>query len=64
MLLRGIIPLSGDPHVATGSTPGIAVIKVKEDGKTGVIKKIIRITNPDTNGVEQADAHGIRVRLK
>jgi hypothetical protein len=62
--LRGPNPLSGSPHVATGSTPGLGVIQVTQGGKSGVLKSVVQISNIDTAGVERADAHGIRVRLK
>jgi hypothetical protein len=62
--LRGPNPLSGSPHAATGSTPGLGVIEVTQGGKQGVLKSVVRISNIDTAGVERADAHGIRVRLK
>lgn len=35
--LRGPNPLSGSPHAATGSTPGLAVIQVTNGGKAGVL---------------------------
>jgi hypothetical protein len=62
--LRGPNPLSGSPHAATGSTPGLGVIQVTQGGKGGVLKSVVRISNIDTAGVERADVHGIRVRLK
>ena len=61
---RGPNPLSGSPHAATGSTPGLGVIQVTEGGKGGVLKSVVRISNIDTAGVERADVHGIRVRLR
>jgi hypothetical protein len=62
--LRGPNPLSGDPHVATGTTPGLGVVQLTEGGRTGSLKSVVRISNPDAAGTERADAHGIRVRLK
>jgi hypothetical protein len=62
--LRGPNPLSGSPHAATGSTPGLGVIQVTQGGKGGVLKNVVRISNLDTAGVERADPHGIRVRLR
>lgn len=62
--LRGPNPLSGDPHVSTGSTPGLGVIQVSNSGITGFLKSVIPIHNIDAGGVERADAHGIQVRLK
>lgn len=62
--LRGPNPLSGDPHVATGTTPGLGVVQLVQGGRSGFLKSIVRISNPDAAGTERADAHGIRVRLK
>lgn len=62
--LRGAFPLSGDPHAATGSTPGIGVIRVSPDGKTGVLVAIARIANVDAAGIDRADPHGLRIREK
>jgi hypothetical protein len=62
--LRGPNPLTADPHVSTGSTPGIGVIKLTEGGRSGVLRRVGRISNLDAGGVERADPHGIRVRRK
>jgi hypothetical protein len=62
--LRGPNPLSGSPHAATGSTPGLGVIQVTQGGKAGKLTSVVAISNVDTGGVERADSHGIRVRLK
>jgi hypothetical protein len=60
--LRGSIPLSGDPHASTGSTPGLCVLKVKDGGRTGKVERITRIANVDVAGIERADPHALRVR--
>jgi hypothetical protein len=60
--LRGPNPLSGDPHASTGSTPGMMVVRVTHGGSAGVVKGIVPISNRDAQGIERADAHGIRVR--
>ena len=60
--LRGPNPLTADPHVSTGDTPGVAVIRVQQGGRTGEIVDVMRISNVDAGGVERADPHGIRVR--
>ena len=60
--LRGPNPLSGDPHASTGSTPGLMVIRVRADGRTGSVRGLAPITNIDPGGVERADAHGIAIR--
>jgi hypothetical protein len=60
--LRGSTPLSGDPHIATGSTPGLGIIEVGRRGETGSLVAILRISNVDGNGVDRADPHAVRVR--
>ena len=62
--LRGSMPLSGDPHIATGSTPGLGIIAVDRNGESGQLAAILRISNIDASGVERADAHAVRVRLR
>jgi hypothetical protein len=61
--LRGPVPLSGDPHNAIGSTPGLGVIEVTGDGRTGSLVAIARIVNPSQQDKQQPDPHGLRVRL-
>ena len=61
--LRGKLPLSGDPHVSTGSTPGVGVIEVKHGGRSGRLIEIARIANVDAGGVDRADPHALRVNL-
>jgi hypothetical protein len=60
--LRGPNPLTGDPHVATGGTPGLGVMEIQANGRAGTLRSVIPITNLDAGGVERADPHGIRVR--
>jgi DNA-binding beta-propeller fold protein YncE len=60
--LRGPTPLSGDPHNATGSTPGLGILEVTEGGRNGRLRGIVRLTNMGSDGVERADPHGLRVR--
>ena len=60
--LRGPTPLSGDPHVSTGTTPGIGVVELGRGGARGNLKAVVPITNRDATGVERADPHGIAVR--
>lgn len=62
--LRGPMPLTGDPHAATGSTPGLGVVDVTQGGRDGFLKAVAPITNRDAAGVERADAHGIALRRK
>ena len=60
--LRGKLPLSGDPHVSTGSTPGVGVIEVKHGGRPARLVEVARIANVDVGGVDRADPHALRVR--
>ena len=64
MSLRGPNPLTADPHVSTGSTPGVGVIKVLANGREGLFEALAPITNVDAGGVERADAHALTIRLK
>jgi DNA-binding beta-propeller fold protein YncE len=59
---RGPSPLSGDPHVSTGATPGVGVLKITAGGRNGVFEAIAPMTNVDAGGVERADAHALWVR--
>jgi hypothetical protein len=60
--LRGPTPLSGDPHNATGTTPGLGVIEVLDEGRSGRLTRIIRMSNMRA-GVEHADPHSVAVRI-
>jgi hypothetical protein len=64
MSLRGPNPLSADPHVSTGSTPGIGVIKVRQGGRGGTFEALAPVTNVDQSGEERADVHALTIRLK
>ncbi|MEV0381464.1 hypothetical protein [Nonomuraea sp. NPDC050643] len=59
---RGPNPLSGDPHSSHGHDPGLLVVRMTADGRTGQVRGLIPITNVDATGTERADAHGIRIR--
>ena len=64
--LRGPNPLSGNAPIvnnAVGNTPGLGVIRLKQNGKMGVMQSIAAITHI-VDGVERADPHAVRVRLK
>ena len=60
--LRGSVPLSGDPHNATGSTPGLGVIEVGIGGRRGRLAAIVPLTNAMQQPGQAPDAHGLRVR--
>jgi hypothetical protein len=64
MSLRGPIPLTADPHVSTGSTPGVGVLKVLQGGRSAAFEYIARVSNVDAAGAERADVHASTVRLK
>jgi hypothetical protein len=64
MSLRGPNPLTADPHVSTGSTPGVGVIKVTQGGRSGQVESIAPASNVDAGGVERADMHALSIRLK
>jgi len=52
--LRGPEPQSGDPHVASGSTPGFAVIDVDQ-------REVVEIVQPRADD-DASDVHGLAVR--
>lgn len=60
--LRGSLPLTGDPHASTGSTPGVGVIRVEQGGRTGQLHAVARISNVDAGGVDRADPHALAIR--
>lgn len=62
--LRGPTPLTGDPHNATGNTPGLGIVEIGDDGRSGSLASVVRITNVGSDGIERADAHAVRVRLR
>jgi hypothetical protein len=64
MSLRGPNPLTADPHVSTGSIPGVGVIKVSQGGKNGNFEYMAVVSNVDGANVERADVHAITLRLK
>ena len=64
MSLRGPIPLTADPHVSTGSTPGVGVLRIKESGRNGVFETVAPVSNVDGTGVERADVHAMTLRIK
>jgi DNA-binding beta-propeller fold protein YncE len=64
--LRGLNPLTGNApgfNNAVGSTPGLGIIEVTDDGRSGRLASSAPITHI-VNGVETADPHGIAVRHK
>ncbi|MCP9472935.1 MAG: hypothetical protein NNA30_09415 [Nitrospira sp.] len=62
--LRGSSPLTGDhkdAHNAQGLVPGVGVIEVEQEGRSGRYKGQTTVTNIK-DGKETADPHGIAVR--
>ena len=64
MSLRGPNPLTADPHVSTGSTPGVGIVKVTESGRNGIFTSIATVHNVDAGGVERGDVHALAVRVR
>jgi DNA-binding beta-propeller fold protein YncE len=62
MSLRGPTPLTADPHVSTGSKPGVGVVKVREGGRNGAFEAIAPVSNVDATGIERADVHALTIR--
>jgi hypothetical protein len=62
--LRGSVPLSGDPHNATGSTPGLGIIQTTNGGRTGGLVAVVPMTNALQQPKQGPDAHGLRVRIR
>jgi hypothetical protein len=62
--LRGPTPLSGDPHNAIGSTPGLGVIEIRDGGRDGSLVAIVPMTNAMQQPRQAPDPHGLRVRLR
>ena len=62
--LRGPNPLTADPHVSTGSTPGVGVLKVIEGGRDGVFEAVAAASNVDAGGINRADVHALTLRRK
>jgi hypothetical protein len=61
--LRGSVPLSGDPHNARGTTPGLGIVELKQGGRSGKLAAVVPLTNPSQQPNQAPDAHGLRVRL-
>jgi hypothetical protein len=62
--LRGPVPLSGDPHNASGSTPGLGIIRLTHGGRSGRLVAVVPMTNAMQQSGQAPDAHGLRVRLR
>ena len=64
MSLRGPNPLTADPHVSTGTTPGVGILKVTEAGRDARFEAVAAVTNVDAAGVERADVHAMTIRRR
>jgi len=56
------VPALHDPHVSTGSTPGVGVLRVVKGGHGAQFELVARVSNVDAGGVERADVHALAVR--
>jgi DNA-binding beta-propeller fold protein YncE len=61
--LRGPNPLTADPHVSTGTTPGVGILKVLEAGRGARFEGVALVTNVDATGVDRADVHALAIRV-
>jgi DNA-binding beta-propeller fold protein YncE len=61
--LRGPVPLTADPHVSTGSTPGVGILKVTRAGRDARFEAVAPVSNVDAAGVERADVHAMTIRV-
>ncbi len=61
--LRGPVPLTADPHVSTGITPGVGIVKILHGGLDGVFEAVAPVSNVDAEGVERADVHAMTLRV-
>ena len=64
MSLRGPVPLTADPHVSTGLTPGVGILKVTESGRDAIFEAVAPVSNIDPGGVQRADVHAMTLRIK
>ena len=64
MSLRGPNPLTADPHVSTGSTPGVGILKVTESGRSAIFEAVAAVSNVDATGVQRADVHAMTLRVR
>ena len=56
--------VTADPHVSTGTSPGVGVIKVRAGGRDGTFESVAPVSNIDATGVQRADVHALSLRLK
>ena len=66
MALRGPNPLTGNVagvNNAVGSTPGVGIVRVEQNGRSGVFQAIAPISHV-VGGIERADPHSLMVRHK
>jgi len=61
--LRGPNPLTADPDVSTGSTPGVGILKVLEGGRSALFESVAPVSTTDAGGVERADVHAMTLRI-
>jgi len=64
MSLRGPNPLTADPHVSTGSSPGVGILKVLRNGGSARFEAVAPVSNVDADGIERADVHALALRVR
>jgi DNA-binding beta-propeller fold protein YncE len=64
MSLRGPNPLTADPHVSSGTTPGVGILKVLQGGRSARFEGVAQVSNIDSAGAERADVHAMTVRVR
>jgi YVTN family beta-propeller protein len=64
MSLRGPNPLTADPHVSTGSSPGVGILKVLRNGSSARFEAVAPVSNVDADGIERADVHALALRVR
>jgi hypothetical protein len=63
--LRGTNPLTANVagvNNAVGSTPGVGILRVRQNGRDGQFQAVVRISHV-LNGIERADPHAIGIRM-
>lgn len=62
--LRGPFPLSVT-HAAVGSCPGLGIVELQQDGRSGVLTQVLPTFLSNFAGTKNiSDPHGVAVRLK
>jgi hypothetical protein len=60
--LRGPLPQTG-AHASAGNTPGLGIVTLRGNGRTGALTHVLRTTNVSPGGQEESDPHGLTIRM-